>query len=103
LQPTVDIEIISLAIVLKEGCPENIVSKIDFNPGCNQQQIIFPVGLWKFQSGILNTHDKIAKRLKSVRCSNFISKDIPVQESSNFNIGFEIQFFSAVGIVCITN
>jgi hypothetical protein len=41
LQSTVDIEIISLVVVLQEGGPEQIIGKIYFNTWCNQEQVVF--------------------------------------------------------------
>jgi hypothetical protein len=102
LQSAVDIEIVSLAVVLKKGCPKYIVRKIDFNPGCDEQQIVFTIWMREFESGILNAHDKITKWLESVGSCEFIAENFSVEKFTYFNIGFEVQLFSAVCIVSIT-
>ena len=47
LQSTVDIEIISLVVVLQEGGPEQIIGKIYFNTWCNQEQVVFSKFTWE--------------------------------------------------------
>jgi predicted secreted protein len=53
LQPAVDIEIVPLVIVLQEGCPEQVIGEIDFNPWCNQEEIAFAIRIREGQSSLL--------------------------------------------------
>lgn len=47
LQPTVDVEIISLVVVLQERGPEQIIGEINFNSWRNQEEVVFPEITWK--------------------------------------------------------
>jgi hypothetical protein len=100
LQPAVDVEIVPLVVVLQEGGPKKIVGEIHFDPVCDQEQVVFAIGFGKSEVGLLKAHAEITPGLNTEGSTQFVAKDTAIEKLSGFNICFEIEFFSAVGIVC---
>ncbi len=56
LDPAVDVEVVPLGIVLHKGGPEQTPGEVDLYAWTDQEEIVGPIGLRKFQVVLLKIH-----------------------------------------------
>jgi len=98
LEPAVDIEIILLGIVLKEGGPEEAPGEIYFDTGIDQEQVSRTVRVRKLQGVLFKVHREISPWLGPVFDSKGILLPGTIVKVAVGNAPFETEEPSLVGL-----
>jgi hypothetical protein len=98
LDPAVNIEIILLCIVLKEGGPEKAPGEVDFDTGIDQEQVICTVWIRKCQGILFKVYREISPGLGPEFDTKGILLPGPVVKAPVRNSPFETEEPSLVGL-----